>query len=156
MSAAVNDDGKIEAKIEGRVYLRSYLAPLNSILSRPDVTDIYVNRHGELWAETIGGSIERHDAPGLDDATLARLARQIAALSHQILPQAPVAPGLVVGGTDSRSYSEVAENVYRFQPVLFTDDDLETIHGVNEHLSVQNLDRMVRFYIGLMEAGAMQ
>jgi len=80
----------------------------------------------------------------------------IAALSHQILPQAPVAPGLVVGGTDSRSYSGVAENVYRFQPVLFTDDDLETIHGVNEHLSVQNLDRMVRFYIGLMEAGAMQ
>jgi carboxypeptidase PM20D1 len=80
----------------------------------------------------------------------------IAALSHQILPQAPVAPGLVVGGTDSRSYSGVAENVYRFQPVLFSDDDLETIHGVNEHLSVQNLDRMVRFYIGLMEAGAMQ
>ncbi|MBS0385436.1 MAG: M20/M25/M40 family metallo-hydrolase [Proteobacteria bacterium] len=80
----------------------------------------------------------------------------IAALSHQILPRAPVAPGLVVGGTDSRSYASVAENVYRFQPVLFTDDDLETIHGVNEHLSVQNLDRMVRFYIGLMEAGAMQ
>jgi type IV secretion system protein VirB11 len=79
MSAAINDD----AKIDGRVYLRSYLAPLASILERTDVTDIYVNRPGELWAETIGGSIERHDAPGLDDATLARLARQIAALSHQ-------------------------------------------------------------------------
>lgn len=79
MSAAVNDDGKVD----GSVYLRSYLAPLNSVLSRADVTDIYVNRPGELWAETIGGAIERHDAPGLDDATLARLARQIAALSHQ-------------------------------------------------------------------------
>ncbi|MES2442360.1 MAG: P-type DNA transfer ATPase VirB11 [Pseudomonadota bacterium] len=53
------------------------------MLSRADVTDIYVNRPGEVWVETIGGSIERHDAPGLSDATLARLARQIAALSHQ-------------------------------------------------------------------------
>jgi type IV secretion system protein VirB11 len=53
------------------------------MLARPDVTDIYVNRPGELWAETTGGGIERHEAPGLDEATLARLARQIAALSHQ-------------------------------------------------------------------------
>jgi type IV secretion system protein VirB11 len=65
------------------VYLRSYLAPLTGMLARPDVTDIYVNRPGELWVETSGGAIERHDAPALDEATLARLARQIAALSHQ-------------------------------------------------------------------------
>jgi len=53
------------------------------VLARDDVTDIYVNRPGEVWVETIGGAIERHDAPGLDTATLDRLARQIAALSHQ-------------------------------------------------------------------------
>ncbi|RYY25600.1 MAG: P-type DNA transfer ATPase VirB11 [Sphingomonadales bacterium] len=53
------------------------------MLSRPDVTDIYVNRPGELWIETIGGAIEQHDAPALDEATLARLARQIAATAHQ-------------------------------------------------------------------------
>jgi len=75
VSAAVHEDG--------RVYLRSYLAPLTGMLARPDVTDIYVNRPGELWVETSGGAIERHDAPRLDEATLARLARQIAALSHQ-------------------------------------------------------------------------
>jgi type IV secretion system protein VirB11 len=69
--------------IEQGIYLRSYLAPLTGMLARPDVTDIYVNRPGELWIETSGGEIERHEAPALDDATLARLARQIAALSHQ-------------------------------------------------------------------------
>ena len=67
----------------GQVYLRSYLAPLADMLDRPDVTDIYVNRPGELWVETMGGAIERHEAPGLDEPTLARLARQIAAISHQ-------------------------------------------------------------------------
>ncbi|MDB5678258.1 MAG: P-type transfer ATPase VirB11 [Sphingomonas bacterium] len=53
------------------------------MLARDDVTDIYVNRPGELWVETIGGATERYDAPALDPATLDRLARQIAALSHQ-------------------------------------------------------------------------
>jgi type IV secretion system protein VirB11 len=65
------------------IYLRSYLAPLTGMLARPDVTDIYVNRPGELWVETLGGEIERHDAPKLDEATLERLARQIAAIAHQ-------------------------------------------------------------------------
>ncbi|MBX3564016.1 MAG: P-type DNA transfer ATPase VirB11 [Sphingomonas sp.] len=53
------------------------------MLARPDVTDIYVNRPGEIWAETLGGEVERHEAPALDAATLDRLSRQIAALSHQ-------------------------------------------------------------------------
>jgi len=71
------------AAADGRIYLRSYLAPLTGMLARPDVTDIYVNRPGEMWIETVGGTIERHEAPALDEATLERLARQIAAVSHQ-------------------------------------------------------------------------
>lgn len=65
------------------VYLRSYLAPLADALARPDVTDIFVNRPGEIWLETLGGGLERQDHPGLDELTLLRLARQLAALTHQ-------------------------------------------------------------------------
>jgi len=65
------------------VYLRSYLAPLAPMLERADVTDIFVNRPGEVWVETVGGGLERHPAPELDETTLWRLARQIASLSHQ-------------------------------------------------------------------------
>jgi len=68
---------------DGQVYLRSYLAPLAELLSRPDVTDLYVNRPGEVWVETVGGAAERHDAPQLAHEVLTRLARQIAAHSHQ-------------------------------------------------------------------------
>jgi carboxypeptidase PM20D1 len=80
----------------------------------------------------------------------------IAALSLATLPDAPVAPALVLAGTDSRHYADVAENVYRFQPILLTAEDLEMPHGLNERLSVANFERMIRFYVGLMEAGAMQ
>lgn len=36
-----------------------------------------------MWVETLGGATERIEAPNLDTLTLERLARQIAALSHQ-------------------------------------------------------------------------
>lgn len=65
------------------VYLRSCLAPFERLLARPDITDIYVNRPGEVWVETLGGSIERQDDPAVCELVLARLARQIAALTHQ-------------------------------------------------------------------------
>lgn len=64
-------------------YLDAYLAPLLPTLRRADVTDIFVNRPGELWIETLGGGLERHDAPEIDEVRLWRLARQIASLSHQ-------------------------------------------------------------------------
>jgi len=71
------------AELVDRVYLRSYLEPLAFALDRAEVTDIYINRPGELWTETLGGAIERHEVPALDGALLARLARQVAALGHQ-------------------------------------------------------------------------
>ena len=62
------------------LFLGAFLAPLEEALERPDVTDIFVNRPGELWVETAAG-IERHENSDIDDAALWRLARQIAASS---------------------------------------------------------------------------
>jgi type IV secretion system protein VirB11 len=65
-----------------RVYLDTFIAPLSPYLAREDVTDLYINRPGEVWVETGSGS-ERHDDPAIDDALLWRLARQIAAAADQ-------------------------------------------------------------------------
>ena len=64
------------------LFLDAFLAPLAHALSRPDVTDVYVNQPGELWLETDHG-VERHEDPRLDDAALWRLSRQIAAATDQ-------------------------------------------------------------------------
>ena len=64
-------------------YLDIYLGPLRDQLARADVTDLYVNRPGELWVETLGGSMERIEVPALTDAALGRLARQIASVTYQ-------------------------------------------------------------------------
>lgn len=67
---------------EPLLYLDAFLAPLASSLAREDVTDVYINRPGELWLETDRG-IERHQDARVDDAGLWRLSRQIAAATDQ-------------------------------------------------------------------------
>lgn len=64
-------------------YLRVYLAPFLQQLERADVTDIYINRPGELWVETLGGATERHEVPEITEELLWRLARQVASVTHQ-------------------------------------------------------------------------
>lgn len=64
-------------------FLDAYLAPISDVLVQPDVTDIYINHPGEIWIERLGGGIVREEVPALTEASLWRLARQIASLSHQ-------------------------------------------------------------------------
>ena len=69
-------------------YLDSFLAPLAPWLGRGDVTDIWINRPGEVWFEHLGGGISCEQVDGLDEVTLARLARQMAAHSSQGISRA--------------------------------------------------------------------
>ena len=64
-------------------YLDIYLGPFREQLERPDVTDIYVNRPGEFWVETLGAPASRIEAPEITEAQLWRLARQVASITHQ-------------------------------------------------------------------------
>ena len=65
------------------VYLDTYLSALAPWLTRDDVTDLLINRPGEVWIETTGGMLTRIAAPQVTDVVLSRLARQIAAATHQ-------------------------------------------------------------------------
>ena len=66
------------------VYLDAYLAPLRPWLERESVTDILVNRPGELWVEDAAHpGMQRIALATLDDELLKRLAEQVARVSHQ-------------------------------------------------------------------------
>jgi type IV secretion system protein VirB11 len=65
------------------LYLETCLAPLAAHLSRADVTDIFINRPGEIWIECLGAPPVRTDLPELTEVLLHRLARQIAAINAQ-------------------------------------------------------------------------
>jgi len=61
-------------------------------------------------------------------------------------PEAVIAPALVIGATDARSFSGMSDQIFRFAPTTITPEDLPRIHGANERMSVQSLGEMVKFY----------
>ncbi len=76
----------------------------------------------------------------------------LAMVSRKVFGQVVVAPGLTVAGTDSKHYEEVADDSYRFNPMMIDAEDLKTFHGVNERISVKNLLSATTFYAALIEA----
>ena len=73
-----------EARAADGVYLRTWLRPFAPFLERADVTEVLVNRPGEVWIEAAGQpQMQRVDAPEVDDLLLSRLAAQIARVAHQ-------------------------------------------------------------------------
>jgi type IV secretion system protein VirB11 len=82
------------------VYLRAYLRPFAPLLEQPDVTEVMVNRPGEVWIERAGQpAMVRIEAPDVDDILLGRLAAQIARTTHQgVNRESPLLAAVLAGG----------------------------------------------------------
>ncbi len=68
----------------------------------------------------------------------------------QIFPDAVIAPALVLGATDSRHFTSLSQNVYRFSPLNIDSAQISSIHGVDERIAVENYVDCVRFYRQLL------
>lgn len=69
---------------ERSVYLDAYLEPFREWLDRDTVTEIMVNRPGEVWIEDAAQpGMQRIEVPEIDDRLVQRLAEQVARVSHQ-------------------------------------------------------------------------
>ena len=98
------------------------------------------------WAKTA-------DEPSKVSSTSSEGWKTLAALAGDE-SRAPVAPALMTAASDSRYMGPIADDIYRFQPLVLTVDATKMIHGTDEHISVANVERMVRFYQRLVETAA--
>ena len=78
----------------------------------------------------------------------------ILAALHEVDPGLPVAPGLVLGGTDTKWYGQISEAGYRFVPFYFDRSDLARPHGTDERISLENIGWGIRFYGALVRHAA--
>lgn len=78
----------------------------------------------------------------------------LATTVREVFPGTVVAPSLVLGATDGRSYAKVADDVYRFFPFRLTPADIPRIHGKDERLPTSGLADGVRFYRRLVQRTA--
>ena len=103
------------------------------------------------WVSVVKASSSRPRNPSPVSPTDTESYKTIEQTAREIFPQATVVPSLVVVGTDSRHFSEVAEEIYRFSPFILEAVDLKRLHGTNERISVEGFADAVRFYSRLID-----
>jgi carboxypeptidase PM20D1 len=77
--------------------------------------------------------------------------RHITSVVKELYPGTTCAPNIMLGATDSRHFHAVSDRVYRFSPILSHAGDLKRVHGINERLSIDNLNNMVLFFFRLIQ-----
>ena len=99
--------------------------------------------------ETLEGNSGWNPSPVADTESpyFLRLTRLI----KEAYPETLVSPYLVMGATDARHFAAVTDNALRFTPIQMSREDLQSVHGVNERLSVDNCAKLVGFYIAYIQ-----
>ena len=67
-----------------------------------------------------------------------------------------VAPGLMVGGSDSKHYAKASINSFRFNPFPLSAGELSGLHGIDEKIRKEDFIQGIRAYIEILESGAAQ
>ena len=62
-----------------------------------------------------------------------------------------VAPYLMVQCSDSKHYGIISDKVYRFSATDLTNEEMNSIHGNNEHIRIETIKKSVEFFIRVMK-----
>ncbi len=79
---------------------------------------------------------------------LVEAVREVVSRHHE---RAEVVPNILSGFTDSHYFRDLGIHCYGFMPFLLVDDELRRIHGNDERISVENMERGPRILYEVME-----
>ena len=103
----------------------------------------------ELFA--LPGAVDASKVAATDSAPYRLLNKTV----REVFPGTLVAPGLMIGATDSIHFGEISDHIFKFSPVRAKPEDLARFHGTNERIAAANLAELIRFYHRLLSEGAM-
>ncbi|MBM7831509.1 carboxypeptidase PM20D1 [Agromyces cerinus] len=106
-----------------------------------------VIRDPEVEVTVVEGGDPSPESP-TDSAQFAAIAAAVAAS----YPEATTAPYLMMAATDSRYFHRFSPAVYRFAPIAMTAAQRASIHGVDEWVTIDSLERGERFHRALIAA----
>ena len=135
-------------------------ATVNFRLLPGDTKDMVVERTRALVADAtktdkfelfaLPGGAEASKVTPTDSAQYALINRTI----REVFPGTLVAPGLMIGGSDSIHFGEISDHIFKFSPVRAGPQDLPRFHGTNERIAISNYVELIRFYHRLLTQGA--
>ena len=76
--------------------------------------------------------------------------RELEGAMNEAWPGIPLFPFIMVATTDSRHYKDLTGCIFRFNPYKLKPEELNTVHGHDERISIENLNRGLSFYTSLL------
>lgn len=67
-----------------------------------------------------------------------------------VFPGLPIVPYVMTGGTDSSYYQRICDACIRFSPVLYSAEQMDAMHALNENVDIITLPGAVDFYKALI------
>ena len=68
-----------------------------------------------------------------------------------VFGEIPVIPTMLNGGTDSKHYKKMTENILRFSPIYISPEQGSGVHGENERLYADQMEQAVAYYRCLLK-----
>jgi acetylornithine deacetylase/succinyl-diaminopimelate desuccinylase-like protein len=81
-----------------------------------------------------------HSAAPTESSSDTQLYRVMEQVVRQTVPEAILVPYLSPGGTDSRYFRQRGVTAYGFMPIMIDETELQRMHGIDERLSLDNLE----------------
>jgi carboxypeptidase PM20D1 len=63
-------------------------------------------------------------------------------------------PGLMIAASDTRHYSKIADNSFRFNPFLIAPEDMTGFHGTNESIETNSFVIGIKTYVEIIRKGS--
>jgi len=63
-------------------------------------------------------------------------------------------PGLMIAASDTRHYSKIADNSFRFNPFFIVPEDMTGIHGTNESIDIDSFIAGIKTYVEIIREGS--
>ena len=63
-------------------------------------------------------------------------------------------PGIMIAASDTRHYSKVADNSFRFNPFSIVPEDMTGFHGTNESIAVDSFIAGIKTYVEIINEGS--
>ena len=77
--------------------------------------------------------------------------KSLSQVIRQVFDNPPVAPFVMLGGTDCQHFVPVSDHIYRFTSVVMDESFRGLEHGIDERIPVEAMAKMVKFYAQLIQ-----
>ena len=141
----------VQASDKSNVIAQQASCTVNSRLLQGDDEKSVVKwlRH-TIQDKEVAIQVKKYSQPSKESPTTGKAFESLRATIKEVFPEAIVTSYLMLGATDARKYEGLSEYIYRFTPAQMDKTEIQRMHGPDERISSENLQKSICFFLSLL------